>query len=286
MSWTDGEAACRAIGGHLATATSEAENSFLYKWMGEGCVCWLGASRDPAGHWQWVTGEPFAWSHWAEGEPSNTNDQEHFINFGNSTLTFFRKGSFWNDHSDSGEFSGWMLTYPVCEWEPPATPPPRPSYAAAAASLPRTSVRYFGFTRQWYARINIPMSWTEAAAVCEALGGRLASAGSPEENEFLFTEFASDRLCWLGGSDLKTAGEWRWTDGESVVYAPWAPGEPNNTEGFEHFTQFGNAPFSTIRSFGAEWNDAADDGTWQTRYLTFPICEWDQPLPGLAPASR
>ena len=275
MSWTDAEEVCRALGGHLATVTTVEENTFLYWWMATSSVCWLGAFEDERGRWQWVTGEPFAWTQWAEGEPSNSDDAERWMNFGNSQLTHFRKGANWNDHGESGEHSGWLLTYPVCEWEPPAVPPPGPSSVEHAGKLPRTAARRFDCNGHWYARINVPLSWPEAEAVCLALGGRMACPRSSEENEFLFDAFASDRLCWIGATDRAAEGMWTDAAGAPLEFAPWTGGEPNNAESIEHYVQFGSAMRSGIREFGAEWNDADADGAWLARMMTFPIVEWN-----------
>jgi tetratricopeptide (TPR) repeat protein len=275
MSWTDAAAVCRELGGYLATSTSGEENTFLHWWLASSCVCWLGGYRDEAGRWGWVTGEPFVWAHWGEGEPSNSEGLERYLNFGSSLLTHFRKQAWWNDHQDSGTHSGWILTYPICEWDPPAVPPPSPAHTAQTASLPRTVARRYDCNGHWYARINIPMSWAGADTICRALGGRMACPRSSEENEFLFENFATDRLCWIGASDGAVEGQWTDAAGTPLTYAPWTAGEPNNSESVEHYAQFGSAPYAGIRYFGAEWNDADADGAWLARMITFPICEWD-----------
>ncbi|HWB06951.1 MAG TPA: lectin-like protein [Verrucomicrobiales bacterium] len=276
MSWTDADAACRALGGHLATINSEAENQFVFAWMASDYVCWLGARRESDGTWRWVTGEPFDWTHWAGGEPSNMDNQENFLNFGNSRLTFLRKGDAWNDHRDGGDNSGWWLTYPVCEWEGPDVPPMPPSPAMQAASLPRTSVRFFQGTGHWYARINEPMSWTDAAEVCKALGGYLACPATAEENDFIYNQFASDRLCWLGGTDADHEGQWSWVSGEPFTFTKWAHTEPNNSDGEEHYLQTGSDARNRSRLFIREWNDMTVYGDWRARLVTYPVCEWNQ----------
>jgi hypothetical protein len=88
------------LGGHLATITSQAENDFVFQlvddfqfWRFEfdrGFGPWLGGfqppgSPEPAGNWQWVTGEPFDFVNWSSREPSNNSgnlqpeDRLHFF---------------------------------------------------------------------------------------------------------------------------------------------------------------------------------------------------------------
>lgn len=88
IDWESADSAALAQGGYLATITSEAENAFAYSlaaldedyWTpGRGTTSvgpWLGGfqpedSPEPDGNWQWVTGEPFAYTHWGGGEPNN-----------------------------------------------------------------------------------------------------------------------------------------------------------------------------------------------------------------------
>lgn len=277
MTWTDADAACRALGGHLATIDSAEENRWVHGWFAQTSVCWLGARRGDDGLWHWVTGEPFTWTNWAEGEPSDTDGGEQYLNFGSSVLTFFRKADAWNDHRDTGDNSGWWLTHPLCEWEPPAVPPPPAPPSARAAELPRTLVREFG--GHFYARINVDMSWDEAAAVCEALGGRLACVTSAEENDFVCRQFAADRFCWLGGTDAGHEGDWRWVSGEPWGYTSWAEGEPGNWDVAEHYLHTGQDAWNNTSSFFLRWNDTALEGDWAARIITSPICEWDHPPP-------
>jgi hypothetical protein len=65
------------VQGHLATITSEAENTFVTTQLSDTAGAWLGGaqplgSEEPAGGWRWITGELWVYTNWDEGEPSNT----------------------------------------------------------------------------------------------------------------------------------------------------------------------------------------------------------------------
>jgi hypothetical protein len=71
------------VRGHLLTITSEAEQKFITSsfWPLEYLI---GAYQDhrvpdykePAGGWRWVTGEPWGYTCWYEGEPNNGDKGE------------------------------------------------------------------------------------------------------------------------------------------------------------------------------------------------------------------
>jgi hypothetical protein len=125
MSWHDAKTACEKLGGHLATATSDAENEFIFRCFGQDHVCWLGATDEKQeGDWKWVTGEPWQYTNWMTGEPSNYGNAEHYLTLGNMpplTLNgqtfFYRFGPKWNDHGVQGDYHGVKIAYPVCEFE-------------------------------------------------------------------------------------------------------------------------------------------------------------------------
>jgi hypothetical protein len=111
FSWNSANALATVAGGYLATVTSAAENATVFQlikdrpelWTrrpsGDSWGPWLGGlqpagSTEPGGGWSWVTGEPFSYTHWAPGEPSNTQpgeDRVHYIGKLSSV------GDTWND---------------------------------------------------------------------------------------------------------------------------------------------------------------------------------------------
>jgi hypothetical protein len=111
FSWNSANAIATVAGGYLATITSADENATVFQlikdrpelWTrrpsGDSWGPWLGGlqpagSTEPGGGWSWVTGEPFIYTHWGSGEPSNTEP-------GEDRLHFFGKlssvGDTWND---------------------------------------------------------------------------------------------------------------------------------------------------------------------------------------------
>ena len=120
LSWETARAAAKTRGGDLATITSPAENAFVFVladsadyWIDyDGHIPmgpWLGGfqplgSPEPDGGWQWVTGEPFAYTNWAPGppaQPSNTSgeDRLHFF----VAETAGQRGPTWNDVQNNGQ---------------------------------------------------------------------------------------------------------------------------------------------------------------------------------------
>jgi len=73
------------------------------------------------------------------------------------------------------------------------------------------------------------LSWADAESYCQSwsAGAHLASIHSAEEQKFVQDNFPQN--IWLGGSDASKEGTWVWSDGTSVIYSNWAPGEPNNS---------------------------------------------------------
>jgi hypothetical protein len=64
--------------GHLATITEQSEHDFVFS-IGDPHYCWIGGFQntaspsyaEPAGGWEWITGEPFVYTAWLAGEPNN-----------------------------------------------------------------------------------------------------------------------------------------------------------------------------------------------------------------------
>jgi thiol-disulfide isomerase/thioredoxin len=128
MTWQEAKEYCERHGGHLATATSAAENQFIYENFGRDHVCWLGATdEENEGAWKWVTGEPWDYENWHEGEPSNNDADggvENYLILGNSQSVVVDGASYfysfeekWNDQNATGNYHGTSIAYPVCEWD-------------------------------------------------------------------------------------------------------------------------------------------------------------------------
>jgi hypothetical protein len=97
-------------------------------------------------------------------------------------------------------------------------------------------------------------SWTASQAFAITLGGNLVTINDAEENQWVSTTFGVDAFLWLGLNDVQTEGTFLWVSGEPVTFTNWAPGEPNNFNGDEHFGIMYPRTFST-----GEWNDC-DNG--------------------------
>ena len=96
--WNAADVDARRAGGNLATIASEAENLFVYglvasnpAFWGPGQVAsdflgpWLGGwqpyGSDAGSGWNWVTGEEFNYTAWAESEPNDPADWQNRLHF-------------------------------------------------------------------------------------------------------------------------------------------------------------------------------------------------------------
>jgi hypothetical protein len=108
ITWSQARTAAESLeaggplcAGHLATVTSEAENTFIVDTFGPTVVNrkWLGGfqpsgSAEPANDWEWVTGESWDYTRWNPdtGEPNNTL----YTPEGEDALAYWDNGN-WND---------------------------------------------------------------------------------------------------------------------------------------------------------------------------------------------
>ena len=119
IHWEDANQAAQALGGHLVTITSAAENNFVFSiaastenrhgfWLGG---YQLQGSSEPDGGWVWVTGEPWNYTCWDDEEPNNSDGNEDRLHF------HWENGWRWNDLSNDdgpllpGSPRGFIVEY-------------------------------------------------------------------------------------------------------------------------------------------------------------------------------
>ena len=107
-TWNQVNDYANSLGGHLATISDENENQAINSLIQgiSSTAAWLGGYHDSNG-WHWVTGEPFAYTHWASDAPSYTCGQE-------DKLCIWNSNSNWND-----EMPNYKHDYFVVEYESP-----------------------------------------------------------------------------------------------------------------------------------------------------------------------
>ena len=119
-TWAQAKADAVVRGGHLATFSSEAEWLGMRSQLGTDVnkPLWIGGyqeegSVEPGGGWRWVTAEPFVYTRWAAGEPSNS---PHAGGVGEGFLYINGPGQTssqpdWNDldNASHGMIKGYLL---------------------------------------------------------------------------------------------------------------------------------------------------------------------------------
>ena len=125
-----------------------------------------------------------------------------------------------------------------------------------------------------YQRFDIGMTWTDAKAYCEELGGHLVTITSQEEQDFINTLLPGTmNLYWFGLQE--TNGTCEWVTGEEYSYENWASNEPNDSS--ENYGQLYGKDYSGFCL--GEWNDARDSGGYNSSYHRYTntgfICEWE-----------
>ena len=253
LTWEEAKAACEAKGGHLATITSEEEQKKLNLYNGGNHNLWIGGYKNAEGQWCWVTGEPWEYENWGDGEPNNSSN---VVADENCVAMWPEK---WNDlaNSNTYEQSGY-----ICEWE-------------ASNAAEETQVE--GYTGHLYEFYTLPESewesgpitWQQAERRCEWKGGHLAVIESSTENFLLYSAMKAKGYenAYFGYSDKSSEGNWKWVNGTSTAYTNWHSGEPNNQDGIEHYAMF----YEKFQD--GTWNDA--DGIIDAGCAY--ICEWDDP---------
>lgn len=118
------------------------------------------------------------------------------------------------------------------------------------------------------------ISWEDAKAYCERMGGHLVTITSQGEQHVLqqyIQEYGMDTDIWIGITDANEEGNWsEWITGEKVVFSNWGENEPDNHEGEQNYGVIcnGSREGSTFRISSGEWDDVSDnEGAF--------ICEWD-----------
>ena len=104
------------------------------------------------------------------------------------------------------------------------------------------------------------INWFDAQKACERLGSNLASIHDQSEQDYIVslidpTSFGNNaRGPWIGLNRTALHSQiWQWSDGTSVNFYNWNPGEPNDAHGN---TTDGEACVNLwISSYTVRWND-------------------------------
>jgi len=111
--WIEAEAFCRALGGHLATMTSEEENTFVYQFMRDSgfTTAYFGlVDHERDNVWEWITGEPVDYCPWDSEEPSRGRSEYYGMYF------YKHKGTWNNAHFYEKAKSDPGCSF-ICEWD-------------------------------------------------------------------------------------------------------------------------------------------------------------------------
>lgn len=82
LTWEEAKNRCVALGGHLATITSEEEQEVIEKLIQKGgrYQYWLGGTDDGTeGRWRWITDEDWEYDNWDIRQPDNGFGYEDYL---------------------------------------------------------------------------------------------------------------------------------------------------------------------------------------------------------------
>ena len=277
ITWDSAQAYCMSLGGNLATITTQEEQEAVFSYIDKFDIdkdVWIGITDvNEEGNWSsWITGESMNYENWGSGEPDNGGEQDY-----GAICPVERKGigyniapGQWDDLSmDSDTLSGYFLL----EIDSNIKMENENLNENISQNIPQDAATFNGHSYYCYEE---ELSWKDAQNACETMGGHLATITSEEESMFIIDLIQSgDKYAyWLGGTDEKEEGVWKWITNEAWSYENWISGQPDNHSDVNKNTE----NYLAIERYKKAWNDvqnlgdpAGNNSLERTGY----ICEWD-----------
>jgi len=121
-TWNEAKSYCEGLKGHLATITSQGEQTFIENLLkrkeNNKNLYWLGGYATN-GTWRWVTGEPFtSYNNWNESHSTLTLSNEDKLQIYRAENPGF--GGLlgeWEDDINEGTTSFYQNVGFICEWD-------------------------------------------------------------------------------------------------------------------------------------------------------------------------
>ncbi|XP_041029396.1 C-type mannose receptor 2 isoform X1 [Carcharodon carcharias] len=228
VNWIEGKAACERAGGLLATISNLNEQAFITAILPNITFdLWIGL-HDTDKDFQWLQKEPLKYVNWAPGEPSGQHTSSADSEVVNCAVIWHalhpQFTGRWDDRSCTGDRNGY-----ICQRNKD------PSLPSTPALFPPSLTSKLSYMNSTYRVIQKPLSWLEAAWLCESRNETLVTVVDPYHQAFLTQVVNSVQLpLWIGLSNEEGARAFSWLSGEESDYTNWQEGEPRQILGCAH----------------------------------------------------
>ncbi|XP_050514759.1 macrophage mannose receptor 1-like [Diabrotica virgifera virgifera] len=256
LSFLDADRFCRMINMELVSIESDAENTWLYRWLRNiniGTSFWSGGTNMINGvDWIWFpSGRKVIYTKWQKGQPDNIN--ERCIQL----IVTRDLGMEWNNLVCSA-----ALPF-ICQ-SPTDIITRCPTAIATNGNSGSCDIKgVVSPPVTTYQLLTTPVTHKEALAACEAAGMSLVGIQSKEKSDSVNAVLQASSLpgsFWTSGYKDKE-NKWFWLKGDPVVFTNWKVGEPNNAGSNEEC-------LTVLKSgTGSLWNDVPCD------IKLVPVCE-------------
>lgn len=227
-----------SIGGTLPIITSQEENDWLRSLVNDAKSYWLYLSDEGSeGNFYWLDDTPINYLNWANNEPNNSNNNEHYGRV--------REDGKWTDRPASVSY------YTVVEV-------PCSNTNCDCSNFTPENIPNYNFLGEfdgqfYYERTTGDVDYATALSYAAELEGTLPVVSSQEQNEWLRERATSNQSYWLAFSDENDEGNYYWLDGTPVTYTNWKAGEPNDSTASHNYAR--------VKPNGS-WTDKPESDTY------------------------
>ncbi|KAL4617320.1 macrophage mannose receptor 1-like [Arapaima gigas] len=258
-TWHAARSECRKLGADLVSILSITEQSWLdsYLYLATSDI-WTGLNDlEFQGFFSWSDRHEVKFTYWAPGEPNN------HAGFKEDCVEMLHQTGRWNDVPCT-EINEYICKMPKDHY-------PVPSVHPTVYGCPEG---WDAYSYSCYWMEEIPKTWFEAKAFCEAKDSKLLHIMDIYEQSYFTAKLAGfTGLWWIG---LRAKGnifggfDYVWDNGAPVTFTHWDREQPDTGEG--------TCVAMTSGPIGGFWDDKACEGS-------FPfVCE--KARDGISPPTR
>jgi hypothetical protein len=139
----------------------------------------------------------------------------------------------------------------------------------------------FIYSLSRFSNASAESTWQQAQIQAQSFGGNLVTIDDAAENQWLTNTFGGTIPLWIGFTDERIEGQFRWVSGSTSTFTNWFSGEPNNAGGSQHHA------YLNFKQAG-RWDDGAGGARFRgiienrfyayngSKYLLSGAATWEQ----------